>query len=269
MNRKQLTTLHRGFTLIELLVVIAIIAILAAILFPVFAKAREQARKTACLSNMKQIGTSLHMYAQDYDQTFPLRYGSGNAVDFENGLQRNWKNMLNPYIKNRDVFKCPSNPTARKGDYVWNGSTSVDGYFAGGYAMWLPDAWLAGQMGRGASYPQQDAGIEFPASSLIIVETSWRFPDTGPHLAYCEPSPCWADPAQNPGPSTWNSGHSKKAGNIIYLDSHAKWGRLTGTFAETNNGLNAWRYNRAEMDGKGLGWLSTLANNLRTYGDAD
>src|SRR6266516_1533896 len=95
-----------AFTLIELLVVIAIIAILAAILFPVFARAREQARRTSCLSNEKQIGLGLFMYAQDYDETLPLRYGAccgaSTYYDYEYvngvGYTRTWKNMLAPYI---------------------------------------------------------------------------------------------------------------------------------------------------------------------------
>lgn len=92
-----------GFTLIELLVVIAIIAILAAILFPVFARAREQARRSVCLSNMKQIGLALGMYLQDYEQTFP----PGGPKAWEKG-----KNLLaiqlNPYTKNDQIFRCPS-----------------------------------------------------------------------------------------------------------------------------------------------------------------
>jgi prepilin-type N-terminal cleavage/methylation domain-containing protein len=95
---------HRGFTLIELLVVIAIIAILAAILFPVFARAREQARKASCLSNQKQIGTAILMYAQDYDeQLCPVSTGTcpGPAAF-------GWADLIYPYVKNVKVFDCPS-----------------------------------------------------------------------------------------------------------------------------------------------------------------
>ncbi len=92
----------RAFTLIELLVVIAIIAILAAILFPVFAQAREKARQTACLSNMKQIGIGLIMYSSDYDEQYPpSQLGSG-------ALLVSWPQIMQPYIKNEQVFVCPS-----------------------------------------------------------------------------------------------------------------------------------------------------------------
>src|SRR5205809_1822128 len=101
-----------GFTLIELLVVIAVIAIIAAILFPVFAQARERARMSACASNMKQIGTALMMYTQDYDETFPcIRFHEWSA---EKGkFCYVWKNALRPYLKSLDVFGCPSNPLSR------------------------------------------------------------------------------------------------------------------------------------------------------------
>jgi prepilin-type N-terminal cleavage/methylation domain-containing protein/prepilin-type processing-associated H-X9-DG protein len=92
-----------GFTLIELLVVIAIIAILAAILFPVFAQARESARKTVCLSNTKQSGLALMQYIQDYDETTPNVYSSLTSVY---NLTDVW-NQLQPYSKNRDIFTCP------------------------------------------------------------------------------------------------------------------------------------------------------------------
>jgi prepilin-type N-terminal cleavage/methylation domain-containing protein/prepilin-type processing-associated H-X9-DG protein len=89
-----------GFTLIELLVVIAIIAILAAILFPVFAQARSKARQTACLSNTKQLGNALMMYSQDYDETFPM-------FSYLN-MDSNIYTIVNPYSKNQDIWLCPS-----------------------------------------------------------------------------------------------------------------------------------------------------------------
>jgi len=98
---------RRGFTLIELLVVIAIIAILAAILFPVFAHAREKARQTSCLSNLKQQGTAMLMYAQDYDGLFvPVMVRPSREV--KNPYLWSWMHLLEPYTKNRGVFVCPS-----------------------------------------------------------------------------------------------------------------------------------------------------------------
>jgi prepilin-type N-terminal cleavage/methylation domain-containing protein/prepilin-type processing-associated H-X9-DG protein len=113
----KMKRVNRGFTLIELLVVIAIIAILAAILFPVFAKAREAARKTSCLSNLKQIGTAMQMYAQDYDEVMPS-VPFGNTP---NGLWGTdiWNNydwayvfvLMDPYTKNTGIYACPSAPS--------------------------------------------------------------------------------------------------------------------------------------------------------------
>src|SRR5262245_25340032 len=107
---------HRaGFTLIELLVVIAIIVILAAILFPVFAQAREKARQTSCLSNVKQLGLAYMMYLQDYDATFPPHVTErtappGTPDTPEARAPYSYKTKLDPYVKNRPVFKCPSAP---------------------------------------------------------------------------------------------------------------------------------------------------------------
>lgn len=106
--------MRRAFTLIELLVVIAIIAILAAILFPVFAQAKEAAKKTSCLSNDKQIATALYMYASDYDdmlcqtsweQDPAFSYNPNNPAGT---YQVHWTFLMQPYIKNWDMFKCPS-----------------------------------------------------------------------------------------------------------------------------------------------------------------
>lgn len=96
----------KGFTLIELLVVIAIIAILAAILFPVFSKAREKARQAACISNLKQLGLAAKMYTNDWDETFPMSvyFTGANTVTFYH--------ELDPYIKNRQIYQCPSKPKA-------------------------------------------------------------------------------------------------------------------------------------------------------------
>jgi prepilin-type N-terminal cleavage/methylation domain-containing protein len=100
---------RKGFTLIELLVVIAIIAILAAILFPVFAKAKEAAKKTADLNNMKQLGTSLHLYIADYDDTYPQAYWYKNDLGDLNGYVQ-WSGAIQPYVKNIQIFVSPNDP---------------------------------------------------------------------------------------------------------------------------------------------------------------
>jgi prepilin-type N-terminal cleavage/methylation domain-containing protein/prepilin-type processing-associated H-X9-DG protein len=98
-----------AFTLIELLVVIAIIAILAAILFPVFAQAREAARKTTCLSNVRQLGIGLMAYAQDYDETLPFSSFSAVPGQSVNSIQNpKWADVIQPYVKNDQIFTCPS-----------------------------------------------------------------------------------------------------------------------------------------------------------------
>ena len=129
--------MKKGFTLIELLVVIAIIAILAAILFPVFAQAREKARQTSCLSNLKQIGTALQLYVDDYDETLPPIFTSvidarldGTEMQVRNAAQgaygsaclRNWACMIFPYVKNVGLYNCPSlgaRPAIKSGANVY------------------------------------------------------------------------------------------------------------------------------------------------------
>jgi prepilin-type N-terminal cleavage/methylation domain-containing protein/prepilin-type processing-associated H-X9-DG protein len=112
---------RKGFTLIELLVVIAIIAILAAILFPVFAQAREKARATSCLSNLKQSGLATLMYVQDYDETYPLSiYLAQDTATGGGGLcTMTFYQMITPYQKNAEIMKCPSNPFALDLPKAW------------------------------------------------------------------------------------------------------------------------------------------------------
>jgi len=115
-----------GFTLIELLVVIAIIAILAAILFPVFAQARENARTISCASNMKQLGLGFKMYIQDYDETYPVNNGVTRTAVFTS----EWQNVIYPYIKNAQIYRCPSDqtpiPTPLNGCTQYSSHTSVN-----------------------------------------------------------------------------------------------------------------------------------------------
>ena len=156
----------RAFTLIELLVVIAIIAILAAILFPVFAKAREKARTSSCASNLKQQALAVMQYAQDFDETHPL--GRNDVGD-------SWRELIQPYIKSIQVFKCPSNTaTANANDDACAISYAVNGGYdtaakhhdvANGYGS------IAQTQGIGM------AGIQSPASLILLCESkdgSWR-----------------------------------------------------------------------------------------------
>jgi len=134
----------RAFTLIELLVVIAIIAILAAILFPVFAQARAKARAISCLSNLRQIGTATNMYVQDYDETLPPGWGHSGSTDktkFPDGAQI-WRVSLQPYIqkvaagatnvyaetKSASIFRCPDHRTDAPTNYGYNSDELVTGW---------------------------------------------------------------------------------------------------------------------------------------------
>jgi len=165
---------RRAFTLIELLVVIAIIAILAAILFPVFARAREQARKTACLSNMKQMGTGILMYVQDYDETLPMTNYS-NTIDHNSDWGVSyilWCDLIMPYTKNYQVFICPSRPTEslnRTGG--WGKVTRPKGYAESSYVNGWTYSNTSGLIGL--------AAVQVPAERIILAEMPYEIFDAG------------------------------------------------------------------------------------------
>ncbi len=141
-----------GFTLIELLVVIAIIAILAAILFPVFAQAREKARQISCTSNMKQIGLAILQYQQDYDEAYP----SSDWWNVPGGTSPvGWPTRVQPYIKNLAVFGCPDDPSALKPDAVNSWAGAMLSYAGNGFRTGWNAATSQAQPGGPFSF---DAG---------------------------------------------------------------------------------------------------------------
>jgi len=159
----------RAFTLIELLVVIAIIAILAAILFPVFAKVREKARQTSCVSNLKQLGLAILQYNEDYDEKFPETNVNANCD--------NWAQEIYPYVKSEDVYKCPDNPDAGRFNPVnqwtanpnltWMGSTNWE---PGSQAI-PPSYGMSNFVGAaGLGGPQILAKINEPAVKILLAE---------------------------------------------------------------------------------------------------
>lgn len=169
----------RGFTLIELLVVIAIIAILAAILFPVFAQARESARTTSCLSNVKQMSLGILMYVQDYDEKFvPARYTTlGPERDTPNrpwnatkNEHTDWAMLIYPYVKNTQIFHCPSAPDGADKDSPGNVNSDRTGA-----TTYIVNNRLTGRWGQGewgGSDMIKLAGMSFPATTILLAENS-------------------------------------------------------------------------------------------------
>lgn len=173
----------RAFTLIELLVVIAIIAILAAILFPVFATAREKARAISCVSNEKQITLGVLMYVQDYDETFPMYFYNvphqptdPPFTSYVTETIVGWNEAIYPYMKNIQVFRCPDTPRS-------TGLPSIDGTVYGsddtnatGALSYAINARISGDTGGlddGAQHGAlSDGGLEFAASTIMVVDAS-------------------------------------------------------------------------------------------------
>lgn len=200
-----------GFTLIELLVVIAIIAILAAILFPVFAKAREKARAISCLSNQKQIGLSIMMYVEDYDETYPS--GEGETIWPPVG----WDNEIYPYVKNYALFSCPDDGLGLIAGSIRNSYAYNE--LVGGFQ------WPVGGGNPTFVAAVTEGEVYVPAQVVLMTDAGARnYPSWGP----------WSDVITNSIPNNGGGWASMMPNfgfiqahnggdNMLFCDGHAKW----------------------------------------------
>lgn len=216
MNLKECRERKRGFTLIELLVVIAIIAILAAILFPVFARARENARRASCQSNLKQISLGMLQYLQDYDEKFPVGALWPAVTQTDSTLPgyyyRNidnqrvcWMDMIFPYVKSIQVFQCPSDKdrpnatTPVPAPYAYSGYLSSNVRTIGGWNAWPFTA------------PLRTSQLQNSAESMMFMD--WESP-YGIYLRGTD----W------PGRAVYGETMIHFSGdNVAYCDGHVKW----------------------------------------------
>jgi len=215
----------RGFTLIELLVVIAIIAILAAILFPVFARARAQARNVACLSNVKQLGLGIQMYTQDYDEhiivfmhipEFLAGIGKTGPIVSDWGANVHlWMDMLLPYVKNYNIFACPLRDSEQI-DFWWMGSNWMQGTRPCGYAANVYTLeWN--------TYPSL-ASFSIPSQSIALYEQRDLMPYGELCWFYMQP---WR---YNNFIKPIRSGQNGVT-NYVFIDGHAKSLRPASTIS--------------------------------------
>jgi prepilin-type N-terminal cleavage/methylation domain-containing protein/prepilin-type processing-associated H-X9-DG protein len=226
----------KGFTLIELLVVIALIAVLAALLFPVFSSARRKAWQTTCVSNQRQIGAALALYLQDFDETYPnYRFeplGSQQAGDLE---KNSWRSVLSPYLRNAGVMGCPANPDSQTPSqdpkypisYAANQAWNPRDY---SLPLPLPQARMAtgsGVFGNDLSPGVKAASILRPAECIAIVEIA--------HIPF---SSFVVDIARDGAPFGNNincfsdclfTGHSGLT-NYLFADGHVKALKPTATY---------------------------------------
>jgi len=224
--RRRGDTSKKGFTLIELLVVIAIIAILAAILFPVFARARENARRASCQSNLKQIALGIKQYVQDYDETYAPYYtdrdGSGGfniSPLIGPNSDQGWSEIIQPYLKSTQILQCPSDPTPQC-------ATTTNGY---GFSDYFLNSAVGGSLIGVKAQPtaggSADAALAVP--SLTILGG-----DGGPFASENQMG-SWPYDAKDPGQYRRHLGGN----NFSFCDGHIKWFRPERviTTPSTNN----------------------------------
>ena len=229
--KRHLPRPRSGFTLIELLVVIAIIAILAAILFPVFARARENARRTACLSNMKQIGLGIMQYTQDYDEMYMASEGNTNNY----ALSR-----IGPYTKSDQILVCPS-ATSTKTINVLKSSgvgTTICSYYVTGSGTPGGTTYAWGLFGLPAI---SVASVTSPSVTVAMSERSDDFEDW--HIDYSpDASPTGGNSSDA---NTGVTARHLDGANYLFADGHAKWFKrtvITGDATGANGTVNNIRY---------------------------
>lgn len=204
---------HQGFTLIELLVVIAIIAILAAILFPVFARARENARRASCQSNLKQIGLGVMQYTQDYDEGFPPA-ATGNPNGWNAATRLTWRQIIQPYVKSTQLFACPSNPENKR-----IADPARDGYPA------MPQSYGANGRIMHDNTKISLAVIEKSAQKVLVSEIR------APFEMFFVGSPNQS--SNNDFPDLSFAGHLSTM-NVLFADGHVKALKPTMTMRDIN-----------------------------------
>lgn len=219
---------RQGFTLIELLVVIAIIAILAAILFPVFARARENARRASCQSNLKQIGLAITQYTQDYDESFPI-YRVRTLATASISNPYGWADAQQPYLKSTQIFQCPSESTPPP-----DAANAAYDAAEPGYTDYVYNVALSAIEGANPSSVSM-ASAEFPSLTLMCLDgqplmTSGNNTDNGTARMSSRGS-------ANTAGLAWSSSHNSTrhlgGANLLFVDGHVKWykGREAGTNA--------------------------------------
>jgi prepilin-type N-terminal cleavage/methylation domain-containing protein/prepilin-type processing-associated H-X9-DG protein len=244
-----------GFTLIELLVVIAIIAILAAILFPVFAKVREKARQISCTSNMKQLGLAFLQYKEDYDETYPGAWKNTNlpaGSGFGANPRTNWEEMIYPYVKSKAVYDCPDRSTHINNDQSTDPISNPDTYLTTtdyGYNDLIFPALIGVPSGGDDSTGATDALISEPTNTILLTEANGGPGGNGGQDNIYTSN--LTDIKGNFYGNTWNGNptgnqdfdarHTNGA-NILWYDGHVKWARnsLDVTATYTTGGPYFW-----------------------------